>query len=50
MENYNFSGCEVLSLDEIMAIEGGSAYDAGYAVGEAIREFFRGFADGISGK
>lgn len=50
MENFNFSGCEALSLNEVMSIDGGGAYEIGYYIGEAIRDFGVGFWDGLCGK
>ena len=33
MKEMNFYGCESLSMNEAMVIEGGDAYEAGYAIG-----------------
>lgn len=50
MENLNFSGCEALTLNEAIAINGGDAYSLGYEIGSAIHDFCVGFWDGLCGK
>ena len=50
MKEMNFYGCESLSMNEAMVIEGGDAYEAGYAIGKAIRDFGEGLWDGLCGK
>ena len=50
MTEMNFFFCASLSMNEAMVIEGGDAYEAGYAIGKAIRDFGEGLWDGLRGK
>ncbi len=38
MKEMNFYGCETLSLNEVIIVSGGVAYDLGHAVGSIGRD------------
>jgi len=50
METFILDGTVALNLSEMMAIDGGGAYEVGHAIGETIHDFFVGLWDGLTGK